>query len=76
MGQQILDEKGQVLGYFLTEAEYARMLSDLAAAEFARRAAEDAAQGIVRRWDGTNGKTTAEAIAHLERLGREGGAGR
>jgi hypothetical protein len=45
----------------------------MAAAEFARRAAEAAAKGEVRKWDGTNGRTTAEAIAHLERLGREAG---
>ena len=76
MGQEIRDEKGQLLGYFLTEAEYNRLLYDLAKAEFDRRAAEDAAKGTVRAWDGTNGMTTADAIAHLERLGREGGTGR
>lgn len=74
MGQQIRDENGRVLGYFLTEAEYTKWEYELAKAEFARQAAEDAAKGIVRKWDGTNGMTTAEAISYLERLGREGQA--
>ena len=76
MGQPIHDEKGQVLGYFLTEAEYTRLMYDWAKAEFAREEAEEAAKGIVRKWDGTSGKTTAEVLETLRKLAEQAGSGR
>ncbi len=65
---EIRDEKGELVGRFVPEEEYMRMLYDWAKAEFAREEAEEAARGIVRKWDGTNGKTGAEAIAYLQSL--------
>lgn len=68
------DESGKLLGRFLPESEYAgqvRVLYDWAKAEFTREEAEEAARGIVRKRDRTNGKPTAEAIADLEELGRK-----
>ena len=41
MGQQLRDAEGKVLGYFLTDAEYTRMMYDVAKAESARQEAED-----------------------------------
>lgn len=70
MGQELRDSDGRVVGHFLTPEEYRRLMYDLAEAEFARRDAEDRANGIVRKWDGTNGMTTVEAIRHLEEQGR------
>lgn len=65
---EIRDEAGKLVGRFLPEEQYMRMLYDWAKAEFAREEAEEAAKGIVRKWDGTNGKTTAEVLASLRGL--------
>ena len=73
MGQPIYDDKGQLLGYFVTEAERLKQEYELAFAEFERQAAVDRANGIVRRWDGANGKTTADAIAWLKAQRPAGG---
>ena len=67
---------GRLVGHFLPDATYRQMLADWAKAEFARQDLEDAARGGVRKWDGTNGRTTDEAIAYLEELGAKGAAGR
>ena len=75
---EIRDADGKRVGHFLPEAmfeAYERFVYDWAKAEFAREEAEEAAKGIVRKWDGTNGKTTAEAIAYLENLGQRGASG-
>jgi len=69
------DATGRTVGHFLPDDEYRRMIYDIARAEFDREAAEDKLNGVVRRWDGTNGMTTKEAIAYLEDLGRRGVAG-
>lgn len=77
--QEIRDESGKVVGHYLPDESYRRMLYDWAKAEFAREEAEEAAKGIVRKWDGTNGKTTAEVMTSLRnleaRLNREGQSG-
>jgi hypothetical protein len=65
---EIRDESGKIVGRFLPEDQYRRMLYDWAKAEFAREEAEEAAKGIVRKWDGTNGKTTAEVLSGLRDL--------
>lgn len=74
MGTPLYDEKGQLLGYFVTPAQQREQEYELARVEAARREAEDRANGVVRKWDGTNGKTTAEAIAWLRSLRPDGGA--
>lgn len=68
---EVRDEGGRLVGRFVPEEEYTRLLYDWAKAEFTREEAEDAAKGIVRKWDGTNGKTTKEAIARLQLLGQK-----
>jgi hypothetical protein len=68
---EVRDADGKLVGRFLPESVYAwqmQMLYDWAKGEFAREEAEEAARGIVRKWDGTNGKTTAEVMAGLRRL--------
>jgi hypothetical protein len=67
---------GTLVGHFLPDEVYRRLQYEWAKAEFARQDLEDAARGVVRKWDGTNGRTTAEAIAYLEELGAKGAAGR
>lgn len=67
---------GALVGHFLPDDAYRRMQYELAKAEFDRQDAEDAARGVVRKWDGTSGRTTAQAIAYLEELGRTGAAGK
>jgi len=65
---EICDASGNRVGRFLPEAVYMRLIYDLAKAEFAREEAEEAANGIVRKWDGTNGKTTAAAIDYVKQV--------
>ena len=59
---------GTLVGHFLTDAAYRQMQYEWAKAEFARQDAEDAARGVVRKWDGTNGRTTAQVVASLRAL--------
>jgi hypothetical protein len=72
---------GKLVGHFLPDEAYRRWQYELAKSEFAREEAEEAARGIVRKWDGTNGRTTAQVVASLraleEKLRQEetGGAG-
>jgi len=73
---EIRTPDGKLVGHFLTDEAYRRMEAELAKAEFGRQDAEDAARGIIRQWDGTNGRTTADAIAFLEEQGRKRAAGR
>jgi hypothetical protein len=73
---EVRDTDGTLVGRFLPEDQYMRLMYDWARAEFAREEAEDAAKGIVRTWDGTNGKTTSEAIAYLQSLWQQKAAGR
>ena len=72
---EVRDERGKLVGRFVPEEEYMRLLYDWAKAEFAREEAEDAAKGIIRKWDGTNGKTTTEAIAYLRSLWQQRAVG-
>lgn len=77
--QELRSPDGGLVGYVLPTEAYRRMVYEWAKAEFARQDAEDAARGVVRKWDGTNGKTTAEVLASLrsleEKLRREESAG-
>ena len=73
---EIRTPDGKLVGHFLPDEAYRRMQIECAKAEFARQDAEDAARGVVRKWNGTNGRTTAQAIAYLEELGAKGAAGR
>ncbi len=73
---EVCEADGRVVGRYLPEELYTRWMYDWAKAEFAREEAEEAAQGIVRKWDGTNGKTTAEAIAYLQSMWRQQAGGR
>lgn len=59
---------GVLVGHFLPDEVYRRMQYEWAKADFAREEAEEAACGVVRRWDGTNGKTTAQVLASLRAL--------
>ncbi|HYH63692.1 MAG TPA: hypothetical protein VD866_03245 [Urbifossiella sp.] len=72
---EIRTPDGKLVGHYLPDEAYRRLQSELVKAEFDRQDAEDAARGVVRKWDGTNGRTTAEAIAYLEQLGEKGAAG-
>jgi len=73
--QEVRDAAGNVVGHFLPDESYRRLIYDRAKAEFALEEAEEAAKGIVRDWSGANGKTTAEAVAHLKSLGEKGATG-
>jgi hypothetical protein len=68
------DTDGKLLGHFLTVSDYEaykRLAIAEAKMEFDRQEAEEAANGIIRKWDGKSGKTTAEAIAHVKRLAEQ-----
>lgn len=69
---EVRDATGRTVGWFVPEEEE-RLRQQYAEAKeaFAREEAEEAARGIVRRWDGTNGKTTAEAIAQVLKLAEQ-----
>ena len=66
MGQVLHNDGGRVVGHYLTNAEFKQLVLAAAEAEFSRQEATDRANGVGRVWDGSNGKSTAEAIAHLE----------
>lgn len=68
---EIRDKAGKLIGHFLPDAVYMRLMYDQAKAEFAREETEEAANGIVRKWDGTNGKTTPEAIEYVKRMAQQ-----
>lgn len=75
MGEPMRDSQGRLLGYVLTEDEYRKLEYALAKLESYRQEAEDRANGVNRTYDGTNGMNTKDAIAYLERLGREAKGG-
>jgi hypothetical protein len=64
------DRSGQVVGYFLSPAEYNRLFCAWAMAEFAKDEAEDPIDDD----DEEGSMTTAELITHLESLGSAGGS--
>jgi hypothetical protein len=66
---EVRDETGKTVGWFVPEEEE-RLRRQYAEAKeaFAREEAEEAARGIVRKWDGTNGKSTAEVLAAIKAL--------
>lgn len=68
MIQTIRDEKGNVLGYFLPAAEYQKLQYELARQEFDKQDALDAAAGVTRKYDGTNGMTTAQVLEMFRKL--------
>ncbi len=68
---EVRDASGKLVGHFLPDELYMRMLYDQAKAEFARQEAEEAAKGIAPKWDGTNGKTTSEAIAYVKKMAEQ-----
>jgi hypothetical protein len=73
---EIRDTSGKLVGRFIPEDEYLRMIYNEAKLAFAAEESEEAAKGIVRKWDGTNGKTTAEVLANLKQLAERLEAGR
>ena len=64
---EVRDADGRLVGHFLPDGDYMRLLYDSAKAEFARQETEEAS-GSVRRWDGSGGKSTAEVVASLRKL--------
>ena len=68
---ELRDASGKTVGRCIPEDEYMRMLYNEAKLTFALEEAEEAARGIVRKWDGTNGKTTAEAIAYVKKMAEQ-----
>ena len=72
---ELRDASGKTVGRCIPEDEYMRMLYNEAKLAFALEEAEEAAKGIVRKWDGTNGKTTAEAIAYVLKTAEQIAAG-
>lgn len=71
-GLKLMKPNGEAAGVLVSPGTY-QFLYDWAFAEFDRMDDDDRKNGVVRKWDGTNGKTTAEAIAWLENLRRSGG---
>lgn len=67
---EVCDESGRTVGHFLPEDVYKQLLYAWAKVEFAQEEAEEGRH----RYDGTNGMTTARAIAYLEGLPDDGGA--
>lgn len=63
------DPDGTLVGQFVPGDSYTHLLYEWAKLDFARQEAEEAAAGVVRRWDGKSGRTTAEMIARLRELG-------
>ena len=76
MGQAIRDEKGNLLGYFLTEGEYRKWQYEMAKLEFDRQEAADKANGVAREYDGSNGMTTAQVLDLYRKLDEQNGGGR
>ena len=68
---ELRDASGKTVARCIPEDEYMRMLYNEAKLAFALEEAEEAARGIVRKWDGTNGKTTAEAIAYVKKMAEQ-----
>ena len=68
---EVRDKDGKLVGYFFSEQEYLRLQYDQAWEVFDLQRQLDEAKGVKRTYDGTNGMTTAEALAMLERLSRE-----
>jgi hypothetical protein len=71
---EIQDSTGKVVGHYLPDEEYGvyrRAMYDMIKAESLRQEAEDKANGFVRKWDGTNGMTTAQVLELFRRLDRE-----
>jgi hypothetical protein len=58
-----------------TEDERREAIAEANAAFDAQRAEEEA-RGIVRRWDGANGRTTAQVLETLRQLGDRTQGGR
>ena len=72
---ELHDASGKTVARCIPEDEYMRMLYNEAKLAFALEEAEEAAKGIVRKWDGTNGRTTAEAIAYVLKTAEQLAAG-
>ena len=73
MGHEIRSEDGKVLGHFFTDEEYRELMRDFIRMDFDRKEAIDRANGVVRKWDGTNGKTTAQVLELFRKLDEQGG---
>jgi hypothetical protein len=73
MSQAIRDEKGNVVGYFLSEGEYRKWQYELAKAEFDRQEAIDKEAGVSRVYDGSNGMTTAQVLDLFRKLDEPNG---
>ena len=76
MGQAIRDEKGNVVGYFLSEAEYRKWQYEVAKLEFDRQESLDKEAGVSREYDGTNGMTTAQVLDLFRKLDEQNGGSR
>lgn len=71
---ELREPDGKLVGHFLPVGDdeaYKHWAIEKAKVEFDRQEAEEAAQGIVRKWDGKSGKTTAEAIAYVKQLAEQ-----
>lgn len=62
------DPDGTLIGQFVPGDSYTHLLYEWAKLDFARQEAEDAAAGVVRKWDGKGGRTTAEVLEGVRRL--------
>jgi hypothetical protein len=65
---ELCDESGQTLGHFLPAERYRELLYQRARAEFSDQKELEEAREEIRA---TKGLTTAEAIAHLDRVARK-----
>jgi hypothetical protein len=70
-GLKLLQPNGEAAGVLVSPSTY-QLLYDWAFAELERSGDDDRESNSIRAWDGTNGKTTEEAIACLENLRRNG----
>jgi hypothetical protein len=76
LGTPMRDENGKLLGYLLNEDEYRKLEHAFAMLDSFRQEAEERANGVTRSYDLSKAMTTAEVLAHIERLGREAKGGK
>lgn len=76
MGQELRDSSGKVIGYFYTPEEELKRMYEIAWLEHDLQAERDRANGVVKNYDLSKAMTTAEVLAHLDRLGREAKEGK
>ena len=68
---EVRDSSGKRVGWFVPDDEYMRLLYQQVHAQLDHEEAEEAAKGTAPKWDGTSGRTTAEAIAYVKKMAEQ-----